>query len=153
MPRAMFTSITKSSRRDVLGAIGFTGLAAVAAVGIAEPDQVATSTPTINPDAALLTACNAFAAAHRDQEADNARHDGDEAETTRVSKNWYDAVAGITAAPRPQTPAGRVALARAAHVALVDQITGCGTDLVDETATAEEALALAALDAMQSAAA
>lgn len=139
-------------RRDTLGgAIGFAGLAAISVAGIAKPDYITASPPTNHPDAILLTACTAFAAAHKAQERDNARSEGSDAETALIGRDWYAALDAVTAAPRPQTEAGRIALARAGYVALLDEITGNGSIGVSDWASREEILALAALDAMQGA--
>lgn len=144
---------TTPRRRDILGAAGFSGLAAVALAGFARPDGKAVVAPSTNLDSELLAACVLFSAVHEVQERDNARSGGTEAETARIGQDWYSALDAVITAPRPQTVAGRMALARAAHVALVDQISGCGSDIISEVASPEEALAIMALDALRSAAA
>lgn len=131
----------QTCRRDILSAIS---LAAAAVVGFARPDNAASAVPSFSPDVALLAACTAFQAAHH---AEALASDDDELVAEAVAE-WYHAADSIIAAPAPRTEAGRIALARAAHLALVDQITD-GGDLLAQPATREEALALAALDAMR----
>ena len=138
---------TGKTRREAFTALGATALAGIAAAGFAAPDIVAQSAP-LSTDAALLAACAAFDAAHQEQERSNAAGGWDDLEVARVSEQWYDAVEGITDAPRPQTVEGRVALARAARIALTDQVATTIGWTYDEQATKEERLVMAALESV-----
>ena len=62
---------TGRTRREALGAIGFTGLAGIAVAGFARPEGFLRRSDA-KLDAALLDACAAFDAAHRAVEHDNA---------------------------------------------------------------------------------
>ncbi len=54
--------MTRTTRRDLLGAAGFTALAGVAAVSIARPDAQAVEVAPVvaHPDAELIAECAAF---------------------------------------------------------------------------------------------
>ncbi len=137
-----------SKRRELLEAIGFVGLTAAAAAGFVRPDRLGAETGAPTPpdaDGVLLAACASFTEAHRRLSKDP---QADEATVRRLVARWDAAAEAVTAAPKPVTLLGRVALAKAAKAALVDQVSGGQPWKVHQHASREERLVLVALTCM-----
>ena len=136
------------SRRHLVGAGSLAGLAVAAVSGVSCQANAA-SPPPSSTDGLVLAACARFERAHAEME--RTAHD----ESVRdevvcgIGQEWNAAVDAILEFSSPKTAAGRIALARAARLAFIDEASaGSGLRHFEEIATREQRITAMALSAV-----
>ena len=108
------------------------------------PDKYAVA-PCSSPDGELLKACSAFCQAQADYDVANAERGYDDAHLDGLASRWSAALSAVLTSPPPTTPSGRMALARAARIALLIGTGDLGPGGFEGNATPEHRMILMAL--------
>ena len=115
------------------------------------PDNYAAPHPS--PDGELLKACSAFCQAQADYDVANAKTGDNDETLDDLSDRWSAALGAVLTSRPPSTHAGRVALARAARIALLIGTGDLGPGGFEGNATPEHRMILMALSAFDGSAA